>query len=233
VEVYKRSINSAKAKKFQTLYYHIVTFKDLQKLVQSRSSPEQSQLLERLRDKSFWIWNQKQHKQEDIKTNGDCCFNHIIGLPKKDSEEKPLFDYEKLLYDSLLVPDIYNPLQHTFKHKHLWVKKATGLGVTEFFLRFMAWLCLKDDGYRNSQMCIVTGPNQELAIKLIKRMKALFEEKLGITFDSKETVLELNGCSIEAYPSNHLDAHLLLHTSAKRFKLFNCNLVLNMLVIWL
>jgi hypothetical protein len=37
-------------------------------------------------------------------------------------------------------------------------------------------------------------------------MKGLFEEKLGITFDSKETVLELNGCSIEAYPSNHLDA---------------------------
>jgi hypothetical protein len=31
-------------------------------------------------------------------------------------------------------------------------------------------------------------------------------EPLGITFDSKETVLELNGCSIEAYPSNHIDA---------------------------
>jgi hypothetical protein len=55
-------------------------------------------------------------------------------------------------------------------------------------------------------MVIVTGPNQELAIKLIKRMKALFEPKLGITFDSKETILELNGCSIEAYPSNHIDA---------------------------
>ena len=54
-------------------------------------------------------------------------------------------------------------------------------------------------------MVIVTGPNQELAIKLIKRMKALFEP-LGITFDSKETVLELNGCSIEDYPSNHIDA---------------------------
>jgi hypothetical protein len=117
-----------------------------------------------------------------------------------------MFDCEKLLYDSLLVPDFYNSLQHIFKQKHLWVKNATGLGVTEFFLRFMAWLCLKDDSYRNSQMCIVTGPNQELAIKLIKRMKALFEEKLGITFDSKETVLDLNGCSIEAYPSNHLDA---------------------------
>ena len=55
-------------------------------------------------------------------------------------------------------------------------------------------------------MCVVTGPNQELSIKLIKRMKALFEEKLGITFASKETVFELNGCVIEAFPSNHLDA---------------------------
>jgi hypothetical protein len=47
-------------------------------------------------------------------------------------------------------------------------------------------------------MVIVTGPNQELAIKLVKRMKGLFEPKLGITFDSKETVLELKGCNIEA-----------------------------------
>ena len=34
-------------------------------------------------------------------------------------------------------------------------------------------------------MVIVTGPNQELAIKLIKRMKGLFADKLGVTFDSK------------------------------------------------
>lgn len=183
-----------------------MTFKDIQKLVQAHSSREQGNLLPRLEDKPFWIWNKKQHKVEDLKTKGDCCFNHIIGLPIKDKVEKPLFDYEKLLYDSLWVPDFYNPLRHTFKLKHVWVKKATGLGVTEFFLRFMAWLCLRNNDYRNSQMCIVTGPNQELAIKLIKRMKTLFEGKLGITFDSKETVLELNGCIIEAFPSNHLDA---------------------------
>ena len=151
-----------------------MTFKDLQKLVQSQSGPEQSQLLQRLRDKPFWIWAQQQHRQEDIKTKGDCCFNHIIGLPRKENKEKPLFDYQKLLYDSLLIPDFYNPQQHTFKHKHVWVKKATGLGVTEFFLRFMAWLCLRNNDYRNSQMVIVTGPNQDIAIKLIKRMKGLF-----------------------------------------------------------
>jgi hypothetical protein len=37
-------------------------------------------------------------------------------------------------------------------------------------------------------------------------MKKLFQDKLDVTFDSKETVLELNGCSIEAYPSNHIDS---------------------------
>jgi hypothetical protein len=59
-------------------------------------------------------------------------------------------------------------------------------------------------------MCIVTGPNIDIAIKLIKRMKALFEPKLHVTFDSEETALELNGCSIEAYPSNHIDAYRAL-----------------------
>jgi hypothetical protein len=148
------------------------------KVVQSESGLEQSQLLQRLRDKPFWIWNQKQHKQEDIRTKGDCCFNHIVGLPKKDNQEKPMFEYEKLLYDSLLIPYSYYPLHHAFKLKHLWVKKATGLGVTEFFLRFMAWLCLHNNDYRNSQMCIVTGPNQDIAIKLIKRMKGLLNRNL-------------------------------------------------------
>jgi hypothetical protein len=86
-----------------------------------------------------------------------------------------MFDYEKLLYDSLLDNDCSNTLKHTFKHKHLGVKKSAGLGVTEFFLRLMAWLCLRNDDYRNSQMCIVTGPNIDIAIKLIKRMKGLFD----------------------------------------------------------
>jgi hypothetical protein len=38
----------------------------------------------------------------------------------------------------------------------------------------------------------------------------LFEPKLQVTFDSKETVSELNGCTIEAYPSNHIDAYRAL-----------------------
>ena len=184
-----------------------MTFKDLKKRINSSSNQQQQQAqsLDKLQDKPFWIWDQQQHRLEDIKTNGYCCFNHIIGLPTKDGLEKPIFDYQELLYEALLSPYICNPLNHDFKDKHLWIKKATGLGVTELFLRFMAWLCLRDSNYRNSQMCIVTGPNIDIAIKLIKRMKSLFERKLGLTFANKETVLELNGYTIEAYASNHID----------------------------
>ena len=55
----------------------------------------------------------------------------------------------------------------------------------------MAWLCTKDNTYRNSQMVVVTGPNWDLSIKLMKRLKAIFEPKLNIIFDDKETVLNL------------------------------------------
>lgn len=41
-------------------------------------------------------------------------------------------------------------------------------------------------------------------------MKGLFEPKLGITFASKETVLELNDCTIEAFPLNHIEAYRAL-----------------------
>jgi hypothetical protein len=184
-----------------------LTFRDLRKKVTLETKQQQSGLPRRLQNKPFWIWDTEEHKHEDIRTNGSCCINHIIGLPTKEGIEKAIFDYEKILYDSILVDDVSN---YSFKHKHLWVKKATGLGVTEFFLRLMAWLCLRNDDYKNSQMCIVTGPNIDIAIKLIKRMKALFEPKLHVTFDSKETVLELNGCTIEAYPSNHIDAYRAL-----------------------
>lgn len=69
---------------------------------------------------------------------------------------------------------------------------STGLGITEFFLRLLGWLCSKDDSFKGAQSCIVTGPNIDIAIKLIKRLKAIFETRLGLYFDNKETVLGLN-----------------------------------------
>jgi hypothetical protein len=176
-----------------------MTFKDLKKIVAANSG-QQQQLKQttlfssRVYGKPFWIWNIEEHKVADIITNGDCYFNHIIGLPKKNVQDKPFFDYEKILFDVLQ------------QRKHIWIKKATGLGITEFMLRYMAWLCLRNNNLQGTQMCIVTGPRKDLAITLIDRLKRLFTDKGLITFDSKETVIELNGVHIEAYPSHHLDA---------------------------
>jgi hypothetical protein len=80
-----------------------VTFKDLKKRVSLEITQEQSRLFERLQNKPFWIWNIEEHRQEDIRTNGGCCFNHVIGLPQKDGQDKPLYDYEKTIFRSVLL----------------------------------------------------------------------------------------------------------------------------------
>jgi hypothetical protein len=54
----------------------------------------------------------QQHKLEDINTDGDCCFNHIIGLPTKEGVEKVIFDYEKTLYNALLDNESCNIRSH-------------------------------------------------------------------------------------------------------------------------
>ncbi len=140
------------------------------------------------------------HKHEDIRTNGDCCFNHIIGLPQTDGNDKPIYNYGQIIFDSLFT--------HNDGNKHLWIKKATGLGISEFMLWFMVWLGLQDNALSGSQMCIVTGPRIDLAIALIDRMKKLFVGKGLATarFNTKETMIELNNVKIEAFPSHHLDA---------------------------
>jgi hypothetical protein len=84
----------------------VVPFKELKKIVSLETiTQQQSRLTERLHNKPFWIWNIEEHKQEDIKTNGNCCFNHFIGLPQKDGNDKPFCDYEKIIFNSLATRD--------------------------------------------------------------------------------------------------------------------------------
>jgi hypothetical protein len=74
-----------------------VTFKELQKAIESQpdqSSPEFSQLLRRIRISgrgAFWYWDENKHRERDRTSKGDCCFNHIISVPRKDGKEMPLF----------------------------------------------------------------------------------------------------------------------------------------------
>jgi hypothetical protein len=166
-----------------------MTFKDLQKLVQSQS--ELNAVLQ-IRDKPFWIWDRDQHRLEHIKTKGHCCcFNHIIGLPKKDNKDMPLLPYQRTLYDSLQ------------NHKHIWIKKSRGLGVTEFLLRYIAYCCTSGKFAANSRVCIVVGPRINSAEDLIARFKALFGDLQKEKERTQSTVVIVNGVRVEAFPSHH------------------------------
>jgi hypothetical protein len=56
----------------------MLIFKNLKKWVTLATTAEEQHILfETLKNKLFWIWDVQQHNQEDIRANGDCCFNHI------------------------------------------------------------------------------------------------------------------------------------------------------------
>jgi hypothetical protein len=114
----------------------------------------------------------------------------LLGLPQKNGRKLRMFDYEREIYEALQ------------ENKYIWIKKATGLGITEFMLRYIAWKSLFNDEWKGNQVCVVTGPNEELAVKLIDRLKSLFP----VSLISREKGLYIRDCWIQAYPSHHLDS---------------------------
>jgi hypothetical protein len=234
-----------------------MTIKDLERIIlssqqqrqQDSANKEMQQLLQRLRDKPFWIWNKTdEHEKRKLNTKGDCCFNHIIGLPQKNGKEYPIFNYEQMVIRALMensylsqrapteeertlfnqklieaeqmtkdkhknvktahqqvLAEKTETLVDTKKNKHVSVLKAAGLGISELALRWIAWLCLRNDDLKKSQVVIFTGPRLELAVSLMNRLKDLFRPH-NITFTDKETVLNLNGVRIECFPSHHADS---------------------------
>ena len=122
-------------------------------------------------------------------------FNEWLGLPVKMGKTMPIFDYEMELYDSLK------------ENKMLWICKATGLGITEFMIRFMVFYALTDDRAKGTRMLIVTGPNWDLAKNIILRIKNLFNEKSFLIKESTSLAVILsNGTRLQAQPSNHIDS---------------------------
>lgn len=99
--------------------------------------------------------------------------------------------------------ELYNILESG--NKKLWVKKAGGLGITEFMVRYIAWKCINSDWNKRQvdvSVVIITGANFDLTKKIIGRLKGLF---VGKEFKSKESVAIINGCRVEAFPTNHLE----------------------------
>jgi hypothetical protein len=154
----------------------------------------------------FWIPDTNYHEYRFDKTNEKCCFNHYVGLPWKHGRRWPLHDYE--------IADQFQGKHSIFSSYEnndcTWILKSTGLGVTELSLRYMCWKAFtgSEQQYKDSKMVIVVGPNLTLAIELMDRIRSMFLDRLGVTFDSSKTRITLppNNVTIQAYPSNHVDA---------------------------
>lgn len=167
------------------------------------------------KDIPFWLWgDQLLHEMWRLKTNNHCCFVDIIGRPRnpKTGQENPLFPYEMEVYRALFENDFANPLRDKKKRKHLWIKKAAGAGLTDYFIYLMPYMPLAfPEEFYDSQMAIVTGINVMTAKGIMHRMKNKLYQRLKITFDFNDRVLDINGCIIEAYPSRNPDAFRALH----------------------
>jgi hypothetical protein len=173
-----------------------VTFKDLQKLTTIQKNPNitKSSDFDIFKGLPFWIWSESEHKKQDILTKGQCCFNHVLGLPLKNNKEYPLFDYEKLIFDAIE------------QHQHTWIKKSRGIGATELILRYLAWKSLSSNILNNKSIFLVSGTREEFANGIKIRLERLFERKFpNIKFDSKYTELTLGANTwIKVFPTKRI-----------------------------
>jgi hypothetical protein len=166
----QRWLNNNKAQGYSNITNNSTVVEESRKEIQSL----QRERFKIFHNKPFYISDIEEHKAEDKRTGGKCCFNHIIGLPKKANVEKPIFDYEM---------NLFNALQ---KHDDIWIKKARGLGITEILLRYMSWLALRNSDYNGKRFHIVTGPRIDLAEELINRIRLflLHQHDLKFKFSS-------------------------------------------------
>jgi hypothetical protein len=171
-----------------------LTFKDLKNQLESLlPSSGYEQEFDILKNKPFWIWNRDQHKQQDFLAGGNCCFNHIIGLPVKNGKQYPIFEYEKLIFDAIE------------KNQNIWIKKARGLGVTTFLIRYLVWKILLSAELDGKSIFIVSGTREEFANYVKKKMEQLFERRFpDLVLDSKYTELILKKTWIKVMPTKNI-----------------------------
>jgi hypothetical protein len=107
----------------------------------------------------------------------------------------PVLPYQRILYETLQ------------NHRHIWILKSSGIGCSEFLLRYIAWCCLAEKIFRGSRVCLIVGPRIDLAEDLIARFKSLFSISNAKSPNDRtqSKVAYVNGVRVEAFPSHHVD----------------------------
>ena len=162
-----------------------------QKIPQALQSNNNS--LDILKDKPFWIWDKTEHLRLAKESNQKCCMNHILSLPRKNNVEFPIFDYQKLIYDAIE------------NNQNIFIKKARGIGVTTFVIRYLVWKILSTNELEGKSIFIISGTREEFANYVKKKMEDLFLPRFpNVVFDSKYTELTINKTWIKVMPTKNI-----------------------------
>jgi hypothetical protein len=145
----------------------------------------------------FWCYN-------PLSEDENCCFWHYIfypnGGPERDGVFHPCYKYEQEILEYLDQGKVDSA------KKMICVYKATGLGLTELILMWILFKCATDPFFQqNEDVVIFTGPNIELAKKLIERMKQFANERIEYE-DHGMYKIQIGKANIQVYPSNNIDA---------------------------
>lgn len=145
----------------------------------------------------FWCYN-------PLSETESCCFWHYIfypnGGPERDDIFHPCYKYEQEIIEYLDQGKLDSA------KKMMCVYKATGLGLTELILMWILFKAATDPFFQqNEDVVIFTGPNIELAKKLIERIKQFANERIDYE-DHGMYKIQIGKANIQVYPSNNIDA---------------------------
>lgn len=138
-----------------------------------------------------------------------CCFNHFIGMPEKHNKRHPLHRYEKVMWE-----DFEATLNGDSDQKLFAVLKATGLGLTEYSIRVMAWMACTSNKYRGKRFAVIAGIRMNIAQDIINRFVSLFERFPFLKIRQSKARTIVNNVIVEGYPAINVDSLRSFHNLA-------------------
>lgn len=140
----------------------------------------------------FWRWDLPVREHYQLYKSGQCnCFNCQIGWARKNNLEYPLFDYEQRYLSAIE------------KYRLVACIKSRASGISEVTLRYLEWLCLKDNKLAGTQIIIAASAAEEQTLSFMRRIRAHLEPILG-TFASREKTIILNNVRMQTVPAHNL-----------------------------
>ena len=130
----------------------------------------------------------KTHKENQ------CCFSHIVGLPRHPATLNPL----KLMPHQI---DIVKQACNN-KHNKFHVNKSRQIGLTEIVLRLVQYLAFSK--YAGGRIMIIAGTREKTTKKVMDRLKLLFQNIPECLVQSKGSmdIQMTNGTQFEGFPGN-------------------------------